>query len=114
MWYFRDQPVPLALAVSALIGSSVMGYARAKGEAVGIDPNVGWMARHERGVVLGCATVLAPIVSPYLVWVGLGSIGLFTNITAIWRAVYVMNRMKPAVPVVDAVDETQPDPRGNV
>src|SRR5207248_251105 len=59
MWYFRDSPIPAALATAALVGSSVMGYARAKGEAVGIDPNVGWMARHERGVILGSLTVLS-------------------------------------------------------
>lgn len=107
MWYFRDQPIPLAFATLALVGSSVMGYAKAKGEAVGIDPNVGWMARHERGTIFGTFAVLSPIVSPflepgvapphhYLVWAALGMIALFTNITAIWRAQFVMSRMPKA------------------
>lgn len=105
MWYYRDAPIPLTLATAALVGSSVMGYARAKGEAVGIDPNVGWMARHERGFVLGCSTVLSPIVAPffeagaarsrhYLVWGALGLIALFTNVTSLWRAHFVLTRMK--------------------
>jgi CDP-diacylglycerol--glycerol-3-phosphate 3-phosphatidyltransferase len=110
MWYFRDDKVPLALAAAALVGSSVMGYARAKGEAVGIDPNVGWMARHERGVALGSATVLSPLATcwlepgsahprHYLIWLGLGLIALFTNITSIWRAQFVMARMpRPSRP----------------
>ena len=82
-----------------------MGYARAKGKAVGIDPNVGWMARHERGVVLGTLTVLTPIATPffepgvahprhYLVWLAAALIALFTNMTAIWRAQFVMSRME--------------------
>lgn len=104
MWYFRDDVAPLVLSVCALIGASVMGYARAKGEAVGIDPNVGWMTRHERGVVLGTLTVLSPIATPfiepgvahprhYLVWVAVGLIACFSNIAAIWRAHFVMSRM---------------------
>ena len=105
MYFYRHAPVPLALAAAALIGSSVMGYARAKGEAMGIDPNVGWMARHERGIVLGLGTTLAPLASLWLepgvtqpryytTWVALGLIGFFTNITSIWRTGFVLARMK--------------------
>ena len=104
MWFFHDQPIPLALAVASLVGSSVMGYAKAKGEAVGIDPNVGWMARHERGAVLGFTSVLSPILSPffepgaaethqYPLWAALLLIALFSNITAVLRARFVMARM---------------------
>ena len=35
------RPVIAAIVALVLIGSSVMGYARAKGESVGIHPNVG-------------------------------------------------------------------------
>ncbi len=109
MWFYRNDPIPLALATAGMIGSSVMGYARAKGESVGIDPNVGWAHRHERGVILGLATVMSPIgdalIEPgvahprhWLVIVGLALVALLTNVTAIWRAQYVMSRMKKPAP----------------
>ena len=63
MYYYRNDPLPLALATLALVGSTLTSYTRAKGEAVGVDPNVGWMQRHERGVYLGLATTLAPVVA---------------------------------------------------
>src|SRR6185369_4383814 len=53
MFYYRNDPIPLALVTLALVGSTLVSYTRAKGEAVGVDPNVGWMQRHERGVYLG-------------------------------------------------------------
>jgi CDP-diacylglycerol--glycerol-3-phosphate 3-phosphatidyltransferase len=114
MWYYRAEPLPLALAALGLVGSSVMGYARAKGEAVGIDPNVGWMQRHERAVIMGSFAVLSPVVALFvepgaahpryhLMVLGLGLVALFTNLTAVWRARYVMVRMAaPPAPVEEA------------
>jgi CDP-diacylglycerol--glycerol-3-phosphate 3-phosphatidyltransferase len=113
-WYYRNDPLPLGLTVAALVGSSVMGYARAKGEAVGIDPNVGWMARHERAVFMGTLTVFAPVAALWLepgaarptyhlAVIALGVVALFSNLAAIQRALYVMKRM-PRPP------ETQPRP----
>ncbi len=105
MWYYRDEPLPLALAVAGMVGTSVMGYARAKGEACGIDPNVGFMQRHERAVFLGtcscCSPFVAAITEPgaahphhWLVIFAMGVVALFSNVTAIWRSHYVMARMK--------------------
>jgi phosphatidylglycerophosphate synthase len=109
MWLYRSDPLPLALAAAGMIGSSVMGYARAKGEAVGIDPNVGFAHRHERGVILGLTTVMSPIfdafVEPgvahprhYMVIVGLAIVALLTNVTAVWRAQFVLSRMSKKAP----------------
>lgn len=104
MWYYRDDSLGLPLATLALIGSSVMGYARAKGESVGIDPNVGWMQRHERAVVIGTATTFSAVAAAFLetgvahprhyfVLFSLALIAVLSNVTAIWRAHYVMVRM---------------------
>jgi CDP-diacylglycerol--glycerol-3-phosphate 3-phosphatidyltransferase len=110
-WYYRHDYLPLALVAASAIGSSVMSYAKAKGESVGIDPNVGYMQRHERGVILAAATVLSPFLDVFVEpgatyqrhWMVIGVLGLvalLTNITAIWRTGYVMRRMKkPAKPV---------------
>jgi len=104
MWLYRNDPLPLVLAALGMIGSSVMGYARAKGEACGVDPNVGWAQRHERGVILGFATVMSPLVDAlvepgvahprhWLVIFGLAIVALLTNVTAIWRGQFVVSRL---------------------
>lgn len=105
MYYYRNDTVPLMLAVVTMIGSTVMSYARAKGEAVGIDPNVGSMQRHERAVWLGVSTAVAPIAAVYwesgvahpiyhLPVVALGILAVMTNITAVQRIVFVMRGLR--------------------
>lgn len=102
MYYYRNDPLPLALASAAMIGSTLTSYTRAKGEAVGVDPNVGWMQRHERGVYLGLASALAPVVAwfterdaahPHFfsVVAVLALMAVTANVTAVWRARFVLN-----------------------
>jgi CDP-diacylglycerol--glycerol-3-phosphate 3-phosphatidyltransferase len=109
MFYYRNDFLPLAFASAALVGSTLVSYTRAKGEAVGVDPNVGYMQRHERAFYLGAGTVLAPIVAAFveplafstgnghpryhLTMVMLGIVALAANVTAIWRARYVLARL---------------------
>ncbi len=101
MYYYRNDPLPLFFVLAAMVGSTLVSYARAKGEAVGVDPNVGYMQRHERAVWLGIGTVLAPILSAFVepdavhpiyhLPVGvLALVAVLTNITAIWRIRFVM------------------------
>ena len=105
MYYYRNDLVPLMLVLTAMVGSTLVSYARAKGEAVGVDPNVGYMQRHERAVWLGIATAVAPIVAAYvepdaarpffhLPVVVMGLLALLTNITAIWRILFVMDGLR--------------------
>ena len=105
MYYYREDPLPLSLAALAAIGSVVTSYARAKGESVGIDPNVGYMQRHERAVYLGAPSVLSPIavlwLEPgaahprhHLVIAALGLLALLTNLTAYMRTRYVFVRLR--------------------
>ncbi|HEX4457085.1 MAG TPA: CDP-alcohol phosphatidyltransferase family protein, partial [Polyangia bacterium] len=101
MYYYRNDLLPLGLATATMIGSTLTSYTRAKGESVGIDPNVGWMQRHERGVYLGFATCTAPIVAHYAepgvvhprffsVIAMLALMAVTANVTAIWRARFVL------------------------
>ena len=101
MYYYRNDPLPLGLATLAMIGSTLTSYTRAKGEAVGVDPNVGWMQRHERGVYLGLATAMAPVVAwftergaahphYFTVVAALALMAVTANVTAIWRARFVL------------------------
>ena len=102
MYYYRNDPLPLVLATAALVGSTLTSYTRAKGEAVGVDPNVGWMQRHERGVYLGFATAMAPVfawfterdaVHPryFSVIAALALMAFTANVTAVWRARFVLD-----------------------
>jgi CDP-diacylglycerol--glycerol-3-phosphate 3-phosphatidyltransferase len=105
LYYYREHPLPLTLTAIAMVGSTVVSYARAKGDAFGIDANVGYMQRHERAVWLGSATALSPIVAAYLeptasrplfhlVVVVMGLLAVMTNITALWRMAVVMRALR--------------------
>lgn len=109
MYYYRDDLLPLSFAALAAIGSTVTSYARAKGESVGIDPNVGYMQRHERAVYLGGPAVLARLVASWLepdavhpryhlVILSLGLLAVLTNLTAFMRIRYVFVRLRGRSP----------------
>ncbi len=126
MYYYRNDPFPLFWVAAAMVGSTLVSYTRAKGEAVGIDPNVGYMQRHERAVYLGLSSVFAPFVAAFvepnvehpryhLVVGTMALMAVLTNITAIWRARVVLRGLKARAtgasvpPVVTAIDEPDED-----
>jgi CDP-diacylglycerol--glycerol-3-phosphate 3-phosphatidyltransferase len=101
MYYYRNDLLPLLLCAAALVGSTVVSYARAKGAAVGCDPNVGYMQRHERAVWLGAGSVFSPILAAFVepgaahpqfhfMIVALLVVAATTNYTAVWRIRVVM------------------------
>lgn len=101
MYYFRNDGIPIFIVLLAMVGSTLVSYTRAKGEAVGVDPNVGYMQRHERAVWIGVSTALSPILAAYietdathpiyhLSVVVMALVAIMTNITAIWRIRFVM------------------------
>jgi len=105
LYYYRDNLLAFVLCATALVGSTVVSYSRAKGDAVGINANVGYMQRHERGTYLGIATILAPILSAYmepanrqpsypLVILILGVLAVMTHVTALMRISVVMKGLK--------------------
>lgn len=100
--YFRYSWI-LYFIVAGLIGSMLVSYTRARGEGVGIICKKGSMQRPERIVYLGVASIFQPIAdlfssyslapTPILVTIALVIIGVMTNITAIYRMVYIMNAL---------------------
>src|SRR6476646_1259120 len=82
-------------------GSMMVSYARAKGEAVGVDCRGGIMQRAERLVVLAVASLLDAPVTTALGWIpgaillaavtliGLGSLG-----TAVYRTVFICKALR--------------------
>jgi len=64
-WYYHDAWVLLAV-LALMAGSFLVPYARARGEALGIDMKVGLMQRPERVVILGVATAFGPMFDRWL------------------------------------------------
>lgn len=97
MYFYRNDVLGFVLACVALVGSLLVSYVRAKGEALGVDCSVGWMQRHERIIWLVLGLILGPVgarwlepdaVSPrfHVLLVALGVIGLFSLLTAMQRS----------------------------
>lgn len=102
-FYFRDSWI-LGFVIAALIGSMLVSYTRARGEAVGVVVKTGVMQRPERIAYLGCSSIFQPMVSyfvhsfwpesfPFLVVIAVVWIGVMANLTAVYRMVYVMKEL---------------------
>ncbi len=66
-WFYRDSWI-LAVVMLALLGSLLVSYVRARGEALGVEfPNVGLAQRPERVAILGLTVALSPIVEALVV-----------------------------------------------
>ncbi len=78
-YFYRDSWVLFAV-LGATLGSIMVSYARARGEALNVDVNVGMMQRPERLVYLGASTALAPIVEAL---VGHGALPVYPMVVAV-------------------------------
>jgi CDP-diacylglycerol--glycerol-3-phosphate 3-phosphatidyltransferase len=108
----------LYVALIATIGSIMVSYTRARGEALGVEVNIGTMQRPERLFYLGVISGLSPIVETVLghgalppfvpVVVALGLLGASANFTAIRRIRHTLARLDGRG-VNDARDEREPE-----
>ena len=97
---FQESDLGLILVVTALGGSLLVSYARARGESVGVVCKVGIMQRAERLLLLGFGAILDPAVSA---WVGrgqgtllvvvLGIVAVGTLGTAVYRTWWIAARL---------------------
>jgi phosphatidylinositol phosphate synthase len=97
---FQRHAVPLVLLTTALGGSLMVSYARARGESVGVECKHGVMQRAERLLALGFGAILDPAVASWtgrpsgaLLVVALGLIALGTVGTAVYRTVWIARRL---------------------
>lgn len=101
--YFRDSFL-LPIVIIGLVGSLLVSYTKARAEGIGVSCNVGTMQRPERIVYLGVASVLDPMMMlllknwwlsppPILVILALIIIAVMTTGTAVYRMIYVMNKL---------------------
>ena len=104
LYYYRADLVPWLIASAALTGTVAVSYTRAKGAAVGVDPEMGFMQRHERAVWLAGGSAIAPVVASlleepsshptyYVVVAALGVVAIGTNFTAVRRARFVVTML---------------------
>ncbi len=97
---FRSSWIVLTLVVTALGGSLLVSYTRARGEGLGVECKLGVMQRAERLLLIGFGAVVDPGVStlfghssgvllvPVLALVAAGTVG-----TAIYRTVWIAARL---------------------
>ncbi len=94
----------VALTILSLVGSQIVSYSKARGEAVGFTTNAGFMQRAERVVLLAAASVLQPFFSLMLVRFSLDGHCVFglmlllmaasTNYSAVERTVAIFRDLK--------------------
>lgn len=98
--FFKGHTVPLILLMTALGGSLLVSYARARGESLDVVCKQGIMQRAERLLLLAFGAILDPAVSQWtghpagaLLVVVLGLIALGSVGTAIYRTVWIAARL---------------------
>jgi CDP-diacylglycerol--glycerol-3-phosphate 3-phosphatidyltransferase len=74
---------PIVLVYSAIIGSVMVSYSRARAEGLDIACETGWLGRPERITILCLGLILGWLT--LALWI----LAIFTNITAIQRIVHV-------------------------
>jgi CDP-diacylglycerol--glycerol-3-phosphate 3-phosphatidyltransferase len=100
---FRGSAIALAIVATALGGSLLVSYARARGESLGVVCKVGIMQRAERLLLVGFGGILDPAVSAARGWEGgtlllwlIGLMAVGTIGTAAYRTVWIANRLARA------------------
>ena len=86
----------LLLGLIALVGSLLVSYSRARGEAAGIRmESVGIAERAERLIILVIASIIAAMWEPIRVMsAAMLVLAILSHITVVQRCVYVYNRLK--------------------
>jgi CDP-diacylglycerol--glycerol-3-phosphate 3-phosphatidyltransferase len=91
VWYYvvSSNPIGVALAYLALVGSLMVSYARARAEGIGLQAaEVGWFQRPERIIALGAGLLLAAVV-PVALELVLALLAILTTLTVIQRVRHV-------------------------
>jgi CDP-diacylglycerol---glycerol-3-phosphate 3-phosphatidyltransferase len=71
------------LTFAAAAGSVLVSYVKARAEGLGYEAKVGLLTRAERYIVLACYLIF------YQLYLGLGILAIFANLTALQRVWYV-------------------------
>jgi len=117
--FYRDTWAIYVVFLASL-GSIMVSYTRARGEALGVDVNIGTMQRPERLFYLGVISGLAPIVETLFghgrlpafvpVVVALALLGLSANVTAVRRISHTLARLDGRMKADERAPETPETP----
>ena len=90
LYYFLSSGDPLGglITYTAAAGSVLVSYVKSRAETLGYTAKIGILSRAERYLVLAPSLVLTYWV-PNFVYIGLGIIAIFANITALQRIWHV-------------------------
>lgn len=102
--FYRDSWV-FYFVLAAIIGSMMVSYNRARGQAVGLDCSGGLMQRPERIVYLGVGSIFSPVLASllkpfvelpleFLLTLAVILIAIMTNLTALYRLVWIYRRLE--------------------
>mgnify|MGYP001076503104 CR=1 FL=1 len=91
VYYFHRMDYVLYWILFALFGSLMVSYTRARGEGVGISPQVGLFERFVRLLFLIIGSFLGPKIMVYILII----IAIGTFITSLQRIFYLLNNSKP-------------------
>ncbi len=64
--FYRDSSWRLAIVLAAVVGSMMVSYVRAKGDALGVELTPGFMRRPERIAYLSAALLFGPVLSSWV------------------------------------------------
>ena len=95
---FQGVPWALGVVATALGGSLLVSYTRARGESLGVLCKLGVMQRAERLILLGFAGILDPAASGTVLLPALALIALGTVGTAIFRTIWISRRLPRVEP----------------
>ncbi len=90
VWLYSTGNGALLLAgYAAIIGSLMVSYARARAEGIGVRGEVGWLPRPERILLLAAGLIFHQYLLAPVLWF----LAVFTNLTALQRALYVKRQL---------------------
>jgi len=85
-WYAQQNlSTIIYLIYLTLLGSLMVSYARARAEGIGVECKEGWFTRFERIALLVIGLLLTAFFGDTPLFVVLGILAVFTNITAVQR-----------------------------
>ena len=97
-----------ALALFCLVGGTVISYAKARAEGLGMTCNVGLAERAERLLAVLITTGLSGLGVPYIAAVGLWGLAVATAITIVQRFVVVHRQAVAAAAAAEPVLGVRP------